>query len=466
MEINQHIFRAYDIRGVVPDDLDATVATRIGSVFGSWIRELGGGSVVMGRDNRDSSPGLSDGFREGLLEVGCDVTNIGLCTSPMLYVAAWQLEVHAGVMVTASHNPGNYNGAKLIRRRALPLSPEELQLLRRRVEEDEFHTADRGSLIDLDFRATYLDWLVSGIKLRPGLKVVVDAGNGIAGAFAPEALRRAGCEVVELYCELDGSFPNHLPDPEMVDNVRDLMATVPRVGADLGLGFDGDGDRVGVVDEAGRRYEADILLALVARDFLSRHPGDRVLLDMKCSDAVVADIDRHGGVPILWKTGHALIKRRMHEDSIRLGGEVSGHIFVGENSPPIDDAIGSSLLLLQMLSADEQPSSVLLESVPVMPSTPELKAPCDDAEKFAVASALRDRFLVVYPESLTTDGIRIRFPEGWALIRASNTGPYLTIRLEAQTTEALERYMRVVADALREFDSVSLPEALSELAST
>jgi phosphomannomutase/phosphoglucomutase len=287
--------------------------------------------------------------------------------------------------------------------------------------------------------------------------VVVDAGNGVAGSFAPDLLRRLGCEVVELYCESDGSFPHHLPDPEMEENMRDLVAKVLETRADVGIAYDGDGDRVGVVDERGRRHEADLVLALLARDFLARHPGASVVFDVKCSQVLVDDVRAHGGQPVMWKTGHSLLKQKMRDDKILLGGEVSGHMFFGENWYGVDDAILASCRLLEYLARSGQPASAHFDTLPHRHATPELKAPCPDELKFQVVEEVAREFKQRY-ETIDIDGVRILFPGGWGLVRASNTNPYLTLRFEAGTASELEAMKGRLYDELRKYSFVTLPE--------
>jgi phosphomannomutase/phosphoglucomutase len=292
---------------------------------------------------------------------------------------------------------------------------------------------------------------------RP-LTVVVDAGNGVAGLWAPAALRRLGCAVHELYCESDGSFPNHLPDPEDAANVRDLQAKVLEVGADLGLAYDGDADRLGVIDERGRRHEADVILALLARDLLARHAGAKVVFDVKCSQALIDDIVAHGGVPVMWKTGHSHLKRKMREDGILLGGEVSGHMFFAEGYYGVDDGILAACKIAEIVARAGGPASVLFDSVPHLVATPELKAPCPDGEKFRVVEELAREFKRRF-ETIDIDGARVVFPGlGWGLVRASNTNPYLTLRFEARTDAEIAQMKRVVYDALGRHPVVTLPD--------
>ena len=286
--------------------------------------------------------------------------------------------------------------------------------------------------------------------------MVVDAGNGVAGVFAPELLRRLGCEVTELYCESDGSFPHHLPDPEMEENVRDLVAKVRETNADVGIAYDGDADRVGVIDEQGRRHEADLILALLARDLLTRHPGAAIVFDVKSSQVLIDDIRKHGGRPVMWKTGHSHLKRKMREDGILLGGEVSGHMFFAENWYGVDDGILASCKFLELVARESKPVSAHFDSLPHLFATPELKAACPDDKKFAVVAALQRDFTQRY-ETVDIDGVRVIFPDGWGLVRASNTNPYLTLRFEATSRPALEAMQKTVYDALRRYPEVTLP---------
>jgi phosphomannomutase / phosphoglucomutase len=307
-----------------------------------------------------------------------------------------------------------------------------------------------------DPREDYFGAITATVRLARPLKVVVDAGNGIAGSFAPELLRRLGCQVIELYCESDGTFPHHLPDPEMEENMRDLVAKVLDVRADLGIAYDGDADRMGVVDEQGRRHEADLILALLARDLLARHPGAEIVFDVKSSQALVDDVRAHGGRPIMWKTGHSHLKRKMREDGILLGGEVSGHMFFAENWCGVDDGILASCKFLELCSRSPNPVSSHFDTLPHLHNTPELKAPCPDDRKFEVVAELVREFRGRY-EIIDIDGARILFPEGWGLVRASNTNPYLTLRFEGRSEAAVERMKQVVFEALRHYPFVTLP---------
>src|SRR5262245_41832646 len=456
MKLNPFIFRAYDVRGKVGIDITPDVFAAVGRAYGTLVRDGGGRTVALGMDNRTSSPPLKEAFGAGVLSTGVDVVDIGVNHTPLLYFAVAHWPLDGGATVTGSHNPISDNGVKMVHGGAQPLTEEEIQRLRALVEAQDFEVGG-GRLTARDPREEYFAAILATVRLARPLRVVVDAGNGIAGSFAPELLRRLGCDVTELYCESDGSFPNHLPDPEMEENMRDLVARVRETGADLGLAYDGDADRVGVVDERGRRHEADLVLALLARDLLGRHPGARVVFDVKCSQVLIDDVRARGGEPVMWKTGHSLLKRKMREDGILLGGEVSGHMFFGERWYGVDDALLASCRLLDYLARSPEPASAHFDTLPHLHATPELKAPCPDERKFEVvadvARELRGRF-----QTIDIDGARILFPGGWGLVRASNTNPYLTLRFEAQTAAELAAMKQIVYSALGKHPEVCLPE--------
>ncbi|HEC67013.1 MAG TPA: phosphomannomutase/phosphoglucomutase [bacterium] len=460
--INPTIFRAYDIRGLEGKDLTPQVAMLIGKSYSTYIQGIQKekAKIAIGRDNRLGSERLQESFIDGLLSTGSDVIDIGLSTSPMLYFAVVKWALSGGVNVTGSHNPVGYNGFKMIRKGPNPIAETEIQELRRIIEDNAF-TKGKGKFRRKEIKSEYFDFLGSEVQIQRGkIKAVIDAGNGTAGIYVPELLREIGCDVIELYCDLDGTFPNHLPDPEIEENMIDLKREVIKHKADVGLAYDGDGDRLGFVDESGHRYESEMLLLLLARDFLEKHPGEKILLDVKCSQKVIDDIKTHGGIPILWKTGHSIIKKKMREDNILLGGEISGHMFFGKSFYGFDDALLASCYLLQYISKYDKKLSEHFSDFQFLPSTPEIKVPCPDEEKFQVAQEVSKFFVAQYPNSLTIDGIRINFPEGWALVRASNTNPYLTVRIEGQSEQALQKIKKIVTEKLQEFPSVTIPKSL------
>jgi phosphomannomutase/phosphoglucomutase len=453
--LNPHIFRAYDVRGRVGEDINADVFSQVGRAYATLVRRRGGRRVAVGQDNRLSSAELKAGFVEGVRAAGLDVVDIGTVTTPILYFATAHWRLDGGANITGSHNPIEYNGVKMVHAGAAPLTEDEIQSLRKMAEAADYESGN-GALETRSPRADYFATITSMIQLTRPLKVVVDAGNGIAGSFAPELLRRLGCEVIEQHCESDGRFPHHLPDPEDEHNVVDLQARVVEERADLGVAYDGDADRVGIIDERGRRHEADLILVLLARDLLARHPGAKIVFDVKSSQSLVDDIRRHGGVPVMWKTGHSHLKRKMREDGILLGGEVSGHMFFAERYYGVDDGILASAKVIEVAARSAEPISRLFDSVPHLRATPELKAMCPDAEKFRVIEEL-SRDLKQRYETIDIDGARVLFPNGWGLVRASNTNPYLTLRFEAHTDAEIDEMKRVIYDALKRYPFVTLP---------
>ncbi|OGL24893.1 MAG: hypothetical protein A3G97_14435, partial [Candidatus Rokubacteria bacterium RIFCSPLOWO2_12_FULL_69_21] len=446
--LNPHIFRAYDVRGLVGTDITPDVFLEVGCAYGTLVRRKGGRRVAVGQDNRLSSTELKAAFVNGVRAAGVGVVDIGQVPTPMLYFATAHWKLDGGANITGSHNPVEYNGVKMVHAGALPLTEDEIQHLRKLAESGDFERGE-GGLDRLSPRDDYFDTVSRLVRPARRLKVVVDAGNGVAGLYAPALLRRIGCDVVELYCESDGRFPNHLPDPEDEKNVVDLQAKVVEARADLGVAYDGDADRVGVIDERGERHEADLLLILLARDLLARHPGAKIVFDVKSSQSLVQDIEQHGGVPVMWKTGHSHLKRKMREDGILLGGEVSGHMFFAENYYGVDDGILASCKIIEIVARAAEPASRLFASVPHLRATPELKAPCPDGEKFRVIEELTRELKRRY-ETIDIDGARVLFPDGgWGLVRASNTNPYLTLRFEARTDAEIAAMKRVIYDALR-----------------
>jgi phosphomannomutase/phosphoglucomutase len=454
--LNPDIVRAYDVRGRVGEDINPEVFRQVGRAYATLVRRRGGRRVAVGQDNRLSSAELKAGFIAGVRAAGVDVVDIGTVTTPILYFATAHWGLDGGANVTGSHNPIEYNGVKMVHAGAAPLTEDEIQSLRKMAEAGDVESG-HGGIETRSPREDYFATITSIVHLARPLKVVVDAGNGIAGSFAPELLRRLGCEVIEQHCESDGSFPNHLPDPEDEHNVVDLQARVVEEHADLGVAYDGDADRVGIIDERGRRHEADLILVLLARDLLTRHPGAKIVFDVKSSQSLVDDIRQHGGVPVMWKTGHSHLKRKMREDGILLGGEVSGHIFFADGYYGVDDGILAACKLVEIAARHRGTVSSMFDTVPHLHATPELKAPCPDGEKFRVIDELARELKQRY-ETIDIDGARVLFPGGgWGLVRASNTNPYLTLRFEAGSARAIDEMKRVIYDALRRYPFVTLP---------
>src|SRR5213593_1320990 len=441
--LNPHIFRAYDVRGRVGTDITPDVFRQVGRAYGTLIRRAHGHRVAVGQDNRLSSADLKSAFIAGVRAAGVSVVDVTLTPTPLLYFATAHWRLDGGANITGSHNPIEYNGVKMVHAGAAPLTEHEIQSLARTIEAGDFETGS-GGIETRPPRDDYYAAVLERVHLARRLTVVVDAGNGVAGLYGPELLRQLGCKVIELYCESDGSFPNHLPDPEDPENVRDLQARVSETGADIGVAYDGDADRVGVVDERGQRHEADLILILLARDLLSRHPGAKIVFDVKSSQSLIEDVRQHGGVPIMWKTGHSHLKRKMRDDHILLGGEVSGHMFFAENYYGVDDGILASCKIIELTARATEPLSRLFSSIPHLRATPEIKAPCPDGEKFRVVEAVTRELKQRY-ETIDTDGARVIFPgRGWGLVRASNTNPYLTLRFEARTDGEIEEMKREI----------------------
>jgi phosphomannomutase/phosphoglucomutase len=454
--LNPHIFRAYDVRGRIGSDINPTVFGQIGRAYATLIRRSGGRTVAIGQDNRESSASLKAAFVEGVRGAGMDVVDVGEVTTPMLYFATAHWKLDGGANITGSHNPVDYNGVKMVHPGAAPLTEDEIQQLRRLIESGDLEQG-RGGATSRSPRDDYYATLTRLVQPGRRLRVVADAGNGVAGLYGPELLRGIGCEVIELHCESDGRFPNHLPDPEDPANVVDLQAKVVEVGADLGLAWDGDADRVGVIDERGHRHEADLVLALLARDLLQRHRGAKIVFDVKCSQSLVDDIERHGGQPVMWKTGHSHLKRKMREDKILLGGEVSGHMFFAEGYYGVDDGLLAACKIVDIVARESGPASRLFDSIEHRHATPELKAPCPDDKKFPLIDELVRELKQRY-QTIDIDGARVLFPDGgWGLVRASNTNPYLTLRFEGRSEAQIDAMKRVIYDALRRYPYVTLP---------
>ena len=439
MQTTPAIFKAYDIRGIVPSTLNESVALGLGRAFGTAARAQGERVVAVGRDGRLSGPGLAAALIQGLVEAGLEVIDVGMVTTPMLYFAAHTL-CTSGIQVTGSHNPKDYNGFKMVLA-GRAIYGEEIQALRRTMEEESWQLQPGGSVRQADVLSAYRERIVSDVKLARPMKVVVDCGNGIAGASAPAIFRALGCEVIELFSEVDGNFPNHHPDPSKPENLRDLMAALQNSDAEIGLAFDGDGDRLGIVTKDGQNIFPDRQLVLFAQDVLSRNPGAPILFDVKCSQQLAPAIRAAGGVPHMYKTGHSLVKARMKELNAPLGGEMSGHIFFKERWYGFDDGTYAGCRLLEIVSAHANPSAVL-NALPLSHSTPELNVACAEGEPHALAAqlqALAPQAFAAPAEISTIDGLRVDWPDGFGLIRASNTTPVLVLRFEGQTPEALAR---------------------------
>jgi phosphomannomutase len=437
MQVSPSIFKAYDVRGIVPSTLTEEVAEGLGRAFGSAARAEGEKAVAVGRDGRLSGPSLSAALIRGLVSTGVDVIDIGVVTTPMLYFAASTL-CSSGIQVTGSHNPKDYNGFKMVLA-GRAIYGDEIQRLRQTMEAESWVTPGGGNVRNVNLYAPYRDRIVSDIKLARPMKIVVDSGNGVAGASAPSIFRAIGCEVIELFSEVDGNFPNHHPDPSKPENLKDLIKALETSGAELGLAFDGDGDRLGIVTRGGNTIYPDRQMMLFARDVLTRVPGGTILFDVKCTQRLAPAIREAGGTPLMYKTGHSLIKARMKELGAPLGGEMSGHIFFKERWFGFDDGTYAGCRLLEILSRDQDPSAVL-DGLPTSFSTPELNVRCTEGEPHRVVAELVAKASFPKPAEVSTiDGVRVDWPDGFGLVRASNTTPVLVLRFEGHTEAALHR---------------------------
>lgn len=432
--IEPKVFRQYDVRGIVGEELNAETYYLIGKGFATYLKQHGENSLVIGGDARHTTREFMDAFIKGALETGCDVTDIGIVATPVLYFAIWKLQMGGGAMVTASHNPSQYNGCKL----NLGLGSvyaEELQKVLGIIQAEHFEQGAGTLTIVKDIDQDYIDYIVNNIHLERPVKVIIDGGNGMGGPYLPEILQRLGCEVIEMYCEPDGDFPNHHPDPTVEKNMVDLSRAVVTAEYELGIGLDGDADRIGVVDEKGKMLFGDQILNILARDYLKTNPGKPIIADVKCSKNLYDDIKQRGGIPIMYKTGHANIKMRMKEIGVDFAGEMSGHVFLADRYLGFDDAIYVSCRFLEIVAKTTAPVSSYLADQPKMYNTPELHTKCADERKFDVVAKVCAEFKTEGYDVNDIDGARITFTDGWGLIRASNTTPVLVTRYEA-TTEA------------------------------
>ena len=450
MKVSPSSFKAYDIRGVVGAGIDEAFAEHLGRAFGSEAIKAGERAVAVGRDGRLSGPGLVAALIKGLASTGLDVVDLGPVTTPMLYYVAATRAPHgcsSGIMVTGSHNPKNYNGFKMVLA-SKAIYGDEIQALRRRMEAEDY-TRGQGRTATMDIGAEYLARITGDCKLTRPMKIVVDSGNGIPGASAPGILRALGCEVTELYSEVDGDFPNHHPDPSKPENLADLIRTVRDTDAEIGLAFDGDGDRLGVVTKDGQIIYPDRQLMLFASDILKRVPGGTIIFDVKCTQRLAPLIRKSGGEPLMWKTGHSLVKAKLRETGAPIAGEMSGHIFFAERWYGFDDATYTAARLLEILSRSKNPSKVL-NALPTSFSTPELNVPCAEGEpKAVVEQLLANAKFPGAKEIITIDGLRVDYPDGFGLIRSSNTTPVLVMRFEGHTDAALHRIETDFMAALR-----------------
>ena len=449
MNVSPYIFREYDIRGKVGEDFTEEVVREIGKAYGTIVKRKGGKKVVCGRDGRLSSPSLQKALIEGILSTGIDVINIGICPTPVMYFSLFNIEgVDGGIQVTGSHNPPEFNGLKICVGKET-LFGKQIKAIKELIEKEDYEKGS-GKEEKKEVIPEYIDYICKTVKLERPLKVVLDPGNGVCALTAPEIFKRLGCEVECIFCEVDGNFPNHFPDPVVPENLKTLIKKVVDGGYNVGFGYDGDGDRIGVVDEKGNIIWGDQLLILLAKDLLKRHPGAKIIGEVKCSRVLYRMISEFGGEPIMWKTGHSLIKSKMKEEGALLAGEMSGHIFFAERWFGFDDGVYASVRVAEILANTGIKLSEFIESLPKMYSTPEIRKECPDEIKFEVVKKLVEKFKKEGLNVIDIDGARIEFKEGWALVRASNTQPVLVLRFEAETPEFLEELQKKVYSALEE----------------
>ena len=442
-----HIFREYDIRGTFPDELNEDAVYHLGLALGTYFEGKGARRITLGRDCRLSSPDLSQWLSRGLTDSGVHVVDIGMVPTPLLYFSLHHLSVDGGIQITGSHNPPEFNGFKICLGHQ-SVYGEEIQKIRKIAESSLFKTA-KGTLEKTPVNDSYVPYIVENIQPGPVMrKAVVDGGNGVAGPWAVEIYRRLGFEIHPLFCKPDGRFPNHHPDPTIAENLQPLIKTVRKEKTDLGIAFDGDGDRIGVVDRNGRIIPADHLMMIFSRGLLMRHPGAKIIGDIKCSQALFADIKAHGGIPIMWKSGHSLTKSKMQAEKALLAGELSGHIFFGERYFGYDDAIYAGARLLEILSNTDEDLGALLTDLPDLVNTPEIRLDCPDDKKFGIVTAVADQFRKDH-EVMDLDGARVLFKGGWGLIRASNTQPALTLRFEAENENRLKEIEDLFIEKVR-----------------
>jgi phosphomannomutase/phosphoglucomutase len=446
MQINPQIYREYDIRGVVDRDLTTEIVRRLGQGFGTHMAQLGRNELVVGRDGRLSSKSFKEALIGGLISTGCEVVDIGICPTPVYYFSLFHLNKEGGMMVTGSHNPPEFNGFKVSVGKST-IFGKEIQNLRRLIERGKFITG-KGTLSATEIIGPYQDYIKKNIRLEKKINVVIDAGNGTAGVVAAPLFRDLGCEVEELYCEIDGRFPNHFPDPTIPEYLKGLTDRVKRLQADVGIGYDGDGDRIGVIDDKGNIIWGDQLMILFSREILKYQREAIFVAEVKCSQNLFTDIEKHGGKAIMWRTGHSLIKEKMREEKAALGGEMSGHIFFADRYFGFDDAIYASCRLIELLSKTERKLSQLLEDVPKTFITPEIRVDCPDEIKFEVVEKVKEELRNDY-SLINVDGVRVQFEDGWGLVRASNTQPVLVLRFEALTEKRLREIKALVEDRVK-----------------
>lgn len=456
LALDPSIFRAYDIRGIVDVNLTTDIVNILGMAIGSEVRSRGKQQVIVARDGRLSGPHLQTALIDGLLKTGCQVIDIGQVPTPVLYYATHTLSANSGVMLTGSHNSAEYNGLKIVID-GQTLAEQAIHQLYRRIIDQDFYTG-QGSVNYASVTEEYIARVCADVKVNRPLKIVIDAGNGIPGAIAPLLFHRLGCEVIPLFCDVDGNFPHHHPDPAQEANLQDLIHAVDLHHADVGIAFDGDGDRLGIITPRGEIIWPDRQLMLYATQLLQTHPGATIIYDVKCTHHLAAVIRAHGGNPLMWKTGHSLIKSKMRETGALLAGEMSGHLFFHDRWYGFDDAFYAAARLLEIIANDSRDLSTIFSGFPSAVSTPELRLPMTDAHKFNFVDRLMQNAIFTDAEAMLIDGLRVNFADGWGLVRPSNTTPALIMRFEAESVEALTRIQQLFREQLLRLDaSLQLP---------
>jgi phosphomannomutase/phosphoglucomutase len=436
MKLNPEIFRQYDIRGVVDKDLTPKIVEILGKGIGTYLRKRDKKEIVIGRDARLSSPEFRNALLAGLISTGCKVIDLGLIPTPLLYFSIYYQKKDGGVMITGSHNPPEYNGFKIMCGEET-LYGEEIQEIYKIILNEKYVKGE-GNYSVYNIIPEYQEYLCKNVQIKRKLKVVIDAGNGTGGIIAVPIFRKLGFDVEELYCEPDGNFPHHHPDPTIPEFLKDLKEKVEKTSADVGIAFDGDADRLGVIDEKGNTLWGDQLMIIFCRDILPKNRGVAIISEVKASQLLYDEIERLGGRPVMWKTGHSFIKKKIKEEKALLAGEMSGHLFFADRYFGFDDAIYSALRLLEVLSKREKPLSQMLSDLPTTYRTPEIRLYCSDQVKFKIVNEVKKKLSEKYP-IIDIDGVRAIFPNGWGLVRASNTQPVLVLRFEAETKEGLKK---------------------------
>ncbi len=456
MAINEDIFRAYDIRGIVETALTPDAVTQIGQAFASEARAQGQSTVVIGRDGRLSSPDLANALSNGLRAGGCDVIDVGMVPTPVLYYATHKLKTGTGIMVTGSHNPPQYNGLKMLIA-GHTIYGDSIKSLYQRIVDGNIDSGD-GNYEQQDVIPSYIETITSDIQLTRPLNIAVDCGNGVAGVLAVELFSKLGCEITELFCDVDGTFPNHHPDPSKPENLDDIKKSIAENDLDLGLAFDGDGDRVGIIDDKQNIIWADRQMMLYAADVLERKPGAQIIFDIKSSSNLEHFIKDHGGEPLMWKTGHSFIKAKMKETGAELAGEMSGHIFFKERWFGFDDGLYSAARMLEILSKRNQPASEVFAELPDSINTPELQIMFEEGEHYKFMDKFKQQADFENADIVTIDGMRVNYPEGWGLVRPSNTTPSLVLRFEANSQAVLDDIQtKFKKELLKQDSSLKLP---------